>query len=242
MSRLAARYKASGKNLTSPGSGNLRVNVGCGATPTDGWINFDNSWTVRLARWLLIARRVIGRRGLAGPSWEFAKVAAEKDIRFANATRRIPCADNSVEVVYSSHMIEHLDRREAQEFLLEVKRILQPGGILRLAAPDISRLVNGYLATGDADKFVTSTNMSLAKSADTLSRVRLALIGPRHHLWMYDGRSLDKLLRDAGFTAVSIMPPGKTNITDPGGLHLEERAEESVYVEAVRGPRISGSR
>jgi crotonobetainyl-CoA:carnitine CoA-transferase CaiB-like acyl-CoA transferase len=51
---------------------------------------------------------------------------------------------------------------------------------------------------------------------------------------MYDGRSLSKLLCDAGFAAVSIMPPGKTNITDPGGLDLEERAEESVYVEGVR--------
>jgi predicted SAM-dependent methyltransferase len=241
MSRSSTQRKASGRNLTFPDSRYLRVNIGCGATPTDGWINFDNSLTVRLARWPLIARPAVGRKILAGPSWRFAKVAIEEGIQFANATRRIPCANNSVEIAYSSHMIEHLDRREAQVFLREVKRILRPGGILRLAVPDISRLINSYLATGDADEFVASTHMSLEKSADILSRLRLVLIGPRHHLWMYDGRSLSKLLCDAGFTNVSIMPPGKTTIADPGSLNLQERAEQSVYIEAVRGPEITGS-
>jgi SAM-dependent methyltransferase len=233
MSRLSTQYNVSQGDPASLVGKYVRVNVGCGATPTEGWTNFDNSLTVRLARWSPIVRRVTGRRSLAGPSWEFAKVAAEKNIRFANATRRIPCADDSAEIVYSSHMIEHLDRKEAQAFLLEAKRILRPGGVLRLAVPDISRLVNSYLATGDADSFIAGTNMSLARCTNVLSRVRLALIGPRHHLWMYDGRSLSKLLCDAGFTAVSIMPPGRTNIADPGDLDLEERAEESVYVEGV---------
>jgi SAM-dependent methyltransferase len=187
-----------------------------------------------MARWLLMAERVAGRRILAASSWKFAKVAAQNNIRFANAIHRIPCADNSVEVVYSSHMIEHLDRSEAQSFLREVKRVLRPGGILRVAAPDISRIVDLYVATGDADEFVAGTNMSLAKSTDLLSRMRLALTGPRHHLWMYDGRSLTELLSNAGFNAVSTMPPGKTNIANPGRLDLEERAEESVYVEGVR--------
>jgi hypothetical protein len=29
---------------------NLRVNVGCGSSPTPGWVNFDNSLSVRAAR------------------------------------------------------------------------------------------------------------------------------------------------------------------------------------------------
>jgi predicted SAM-dependent methyltransferase len=39
-------------------------------------------------------------------------------------------------------MIEHLDRREARSFLAEARRVLRPGGVLRLAAPDLSRLVD----------------------------------------------------------------------------------------------------
>jgi len=28
----------------------MRVNIGCGQSPTPGWINFDNSLTVKIAR------------------------------------------------------------------------------------------------------------------------------------------------------------------------------------------------
>jgi predicted SAM-dependent methyltransferase len=234
MSQSPPRFRPPGKSLSTTAGDGLRINVGCGATPTDGWINLDNSLTVRLARWPLLMRSAVGTRILNGPSWKFAKVAAENDIRFASATRRIPCPDNSAEVVYSSHMIEHLDCGEARDFLREAKRVLRPGGIIRLAVPDLGRLIDDYRASGDADRFVAGTNMSMARSVSRVSRIRLALIGPRHHLWMYDGRSLSKLLHEAGFADVCVMPQGETNISDPGCLDLEERAEESVYVEAAR--------
>jgi predicted SAM-dependent methyltransferase len=212
----------------------VRVNVGCGASPTPGWLNFDNSLAVRAANWPLAMQMLRQARILNEHSWEFVRVAKRENVRFANANVRIPCADDSAEVVYSSHMIEHLDRREAQYFLLEVHRILQPGGIVRIAAPDLSRFAEDYSTTGDADDFVASTHMGLARPVGMLSRVKWALIGPRHHLWMYDGPSLSKLVSDAGFVDVMIMPAGKTNISDPGSLDLEERANESVYVEAAQ--------
>jgi len=173
-------------------------------------------------------------RILRGPSLEFARVANKKQILFANASLRLPYADNSAEVVYSSHMIEHLDRREAKAFLLEVRRILRPTGVVRLAAPDLSRLVKEYLTTGDADEFVDRTHMGQERPIGIFPRLKMAVIGPRNHLWMYDGRSLARLLSDAGFTDVSIMSPGMTNIADPGNLDLVERADESVYVEAIQ--------
>ena len=212
----------------------MKVNIGCGATPTSGWVNFDNSLTIRVARWPIVMRGLRGLRVLSGQSYRLAMIANGQDVRFANAALRIPCLNNSVEVVYSSHMIEHLDRREAQAFLLEVRRILMPGGVVRLAAPDLARLVKDYLTTGDADGFIADTHMSQARPAGLVPRMRSALIGPRNHLWMYDGRSLSELLCNVGFANVSVMPPGKTNITDPGSLDLEERPEQSVYVEAFQ--------
>jgi SAM-dependent methyltransferase len=212
----------------------VKVNIGCGATPTQGWTNFDNSLTVRVARWPAAIRVLRRARVLTGQSYKFAVVANSQGVRFANAAQRIPCANNSVEAVYSSHMIEHLDRREAQAFLLEVRRILIPGGIVRLAVPDLARFLEQYQITGDADEFVTRTRMSQARPEGLVPRVKLGLIGPRNHLWMYDGRSLSQLLHKIGFTDVCVMPPGKTNITDPGHLDLEERVEQSVYVEAFQ--------
>ena len=137
----------------------MRVNIGCGATPTEGWVNLDNSLAVRLARWPILVRALSVAGLLNARSMRFAQIAIHKDVRFANATLRIPYPDRSVEVVYSSHMIEHLDRREAGAFLAEVRRVLRPGGIVRLAAPDLGLLVKNYAAEGDADEFVSRTHM-----------------------------------------------------------------------------------
>jgi hypothetical protein len=51
---------------------------------------------------------------------------------------------------------------------------------------------------------------------------------------MYDGESLTRLMRETGFADVAVLPPGSSQITEPGQLDLRERAAESVYVEAVR--------
>jgi len=212
----------------------MRVNVGCGATPTDGWANLDNSFSIRAARWPLLIRMLSMARILDKQSCKFAEIANDKNIRFANVSLRIPYADNSVEVVYSSHMIEHLDRREAKAFLMEVRRILRPGGIVRLAAPDLAGLVKAYLATGNADQFIDRTHMSQERPRGVLARTKTVIIGSRGHMWMYDGPSLAALLCDAGFSDVSIVPAGTTKIGNPGSLDLAERAEESVYVEAVQ--------
>ena len=213
---------------------NLRVNVGCGSSPTPGWVNFDNSLSVRAARWPLAVPALTRLRVLSPESAALAREAAARNIRFANATTRIPCASGSVAAVYSSHMIEHLDRREARAFLAEVRRILRPGGVVRIAAPDIGRLVREYLATEDADGFVAASHMGLARPASLAGWARWIVVGPRHHLWMYDGGSLSRLLTEAGFADAAAMPPGKTMIEDPGQLDLAERADESVYAEAVQ--------
>jgi Methyltransferase domain len=212
----------------------IKVNVGCGLSPTPGWLNFDNSLSVRVARWPTISSALTRTGFLAEKSAELSEMTQRGSIRFANAATRIPCATGSVAAVYSSHMIEHLDRAEARAFLAEVMRVLSPSGVVRVAAPDLSRLAKDYMVNGDADGFVTGINMGLDRPAGLRGWAKWTLVGPRHHLWMYDGESLTRLLREAGFEDPAVMPPGSTKIPGPGQLDLTERAMESVYVEAVR--------
>jgi ubiquinone/menaquinone biosynthesis C-methylase UbiE len=171
---------------------------------------------------------------LAANSAVLTEMARSGNVRFANAPVRIPCADGSAAAVYSSHMIEHLDRGEARAFLAEVRRVLAPGGVVRIAAPDLSLLVQEYGMTGDADEFVAGTHMGLNRPSGPRGWARWTMVGPRHHLWMYDGESLTRLLRQAGFKEAAVMPAGSTMIAEPGELDLSERAAESVYVEAAR--------
>lgn len=57
--------------------------------------------------------------------------------------------DESVDLVYASHIYEHLPRDKARGALQTWFRVLKPGGILRLAVPDFDAIVRRYIYTGD---------------------------------------------------------------------------------------------
>jgi predicted SAM-dependent methyltransferase len=62
-----------------------------------------------------------------------------------NLTKGIPHSDNSFEVVYHSHVLEHFSKAQAQTFLQECYRVLTPGGTLRIAIPDLEQIAKLYL-------------------------------------------------------------------------------------------------
>lgn len=49
--------------------------------------------------------------------------------------------DNSVNIIYSSHLLEYFDKDEAVELLGEWYRVLKRGGTLRIAVPDFDSMV-----------------------------------------------------------------------------------------------------
>lgn len=211
-----------------------RVNVGCGITPTPGWINYDNSPSVRLARYQMLTV-VLSRLGLISKGQEsLIHAVRNNDIRWADATTHISLPDASVDVLYSSHMVEHLDRESAMSFLIEVRRVLVSNGVVRIVVPDLKKLVAEYLEQGDADAFIERTLLTRPKPKNILEKLKYLVVGERLHQWMYDGNSMVRLLIKTGFRDPQILQPGKTFIKDPGLLNLRERSEESVYVEAYR--------
>ena len=63
----------------------------------------------------------------------------------ADISRAIPFPDRHFDVVYHSHVIEHLRVDDVDRFLRECRRVLKPGGIIRVATPDLERLCEAYL-------------------------------------------------------------------------------------------------
>lgn len=57
----------------------------------------------------------------------------------------VPLPGGSCDAVYASHVIEHFTCPQADRFLAECKRLLKPGGILRLVTPDLENVVKTYL-------------------------------------------------------------------------------------------------
>jgi predicted SAM-dependent methyltransferase len=210
----------------------VKINIGCGQTPTSEWINFDNSFSLQLAKSPLITNILYRLRFLNDSQYQFINFARESGIKYGDVTKGLPLSSNSCEVIYSSHMIEHLDKDEADKFLKAVYRLLCPNGVVRIVVPDIEKQVKLYLQEGDADAFVKGTLMCTSRPKTIVQKLKLLMVGTRHHQWMYDGKSLSRLLEKHGFIDPKILPPGQTTITDPGSLNLYEREPESVYVEA----------
>ncbi|MEL6579896.1 MAG: methyltransferase domain-containing protein [Cyanobacteria bacterium J06621_12] len=59
----------------------------------------------------------------------------------------IPFADNTFELVYHSHVLEHFSRLGATSFIQECYRVLCPGGILRVVVPDFEQIARLYITS-----------------------------------------------------------------------------------------------
>ncbi|WDP88910.1 MAG: methyltransferase domain-containing protein [Desulfobacter sp.] len=211
----------------------IKINIGCGQTPTKGWQNYDNSWSVRLVKKPLLVYILRKMGFISEPQQKFISFAKSEKILWANAAQRIPEANDSVDVVYSSHMIEHMEKEDVISFLKESRRILKRGGTIRIAVPNIKYHVEKYVNHGDADKFIEGTYLTRKSPKTIIEKIKYLIIGDRNHQWMYDGESLCRLLASGGFKEPQIMDVGSTNIAEPGELNLKERSPESVFVEAI---------
>jgi predicted SAM-dependent methyltransferase len=212
----------------------IRLNIGCGRSPTPDWINYDNSPSVWLARWPMLAALLVRLGLIDRHALDFVAFCRSHCIRHADAARRIPHRDGTVDAIYASHMLEHLDRVEARSFLAECRRALKPGAILRLAVPDLRHAAYQYLRRSDADGFLSHLQFDLDKPRGPVARLRRLLGGGRGHHWMYDRDSLVALVEAAGFADVEPVEEGRTRIAEPGSLDLNEREVDSLCIEARR--------
>src|SRR5262245_6510661 len=142
-----------------------RINVGCGMMPTKGCLNFDNSLSIRLSAFPRLTNMLYKAKFINQSQIHYIRFCRENNIAWADATRKIPVPENSAEVVYSSHMLEHLDRQEVTQFLAEARRVLVPGGVIRLAVPDLEKHIRLYLNHGDADLFIGSLHVCVPRAS-----------------------------------------------------------------------------
>ena len=101
----------------------------------------------------------------------------------------LPFEDNTVDLIYASHVIEYFDRNEVIHLIMEWKRVLKSGGILRIAVPDFESICKLYLVGNvPLDNFLGPIYGRMTMDKNII-----------YHKTIYDKKSLEKLLINLGF-------------------------------------------
>ena len=125
----------------------LRLNIGSGDKPLEGWDNID---------------RADGREAYP-----------------------LDVADGTVDEIRASHVLEHFGHKDTGSVLADWWRALRPGGRIRIAVPDMDRIVDAY--TQGKDWPITEYVMGGHQDAND------------RHGALFNRRMLVQTLREIGF-------------------------------------------
>jgi predicted SAM-dependent methyltransferase len=120
----------------------------------------------------------------------------------------LPYATKSVDLIYHTHFLEHLSYEEGQEVLNECRRVLKPGGAMRVIVPDVDALIGSYSKATLVEP--TQRQNRGMNHFDPLSGSverrktpagKLYAMLCHEHKALYDAETLIHMLEQAGFGA-----------------------------------------
>jgi len=162
-----------------------KVNLGCGPRP----FNLQHSEIMKnLDEWILVDKYV---EGSGIENWD--------------ATNLDKLGDLTMEVIYASHLLEHIPHPQVPAVLYHWFRKLKIGGKLILNVPDMrwtARQISKYELSGNLDSDVFTTFNGHNSLQDILYGTH-EHEGERHQSG-YTKKSLSELLQEAGYSDISV--------------------------------------
>jgi len=192
----------------------VRLNIACGPNvfPSEKWINYDRE---DMRGYFSDLKRFISFVGMPEHQVKLTKYLQGggkidfhiKDVRVGFKEEH---GDGTVDAIYLGQMIEHLNPiYEAPTLIAECKRMLRPGGVLKITTPDLDLLINAY-KNGEMGKFVNE-QPAFYKDADQSAQLAMLMYGAcgQHctwdnyegHMFLYTKESMTNLLVKGGFKA-----------------------------------------
>lgn len=140
----------------------------------------------------------------------------------------LPIRAASVSFIYSEHMLEHIPLKSAQLLLNDCRHGLVSGGVIRIAMPNLAKLVQYYLGDWREQGWVKDPGFSDIETPAEMLNIALREWGHQH---VYDFSDLSLRLERAGFVDVVERPWGES--PHPELRNLETREESNLIVEAT---------
>jgi predicted SAM-dependent methyltransferase len=84
------------------------------------------------------------------PDWENVDLyPTGPGVRVCDLRKKTPYADETFDLVYHSHVLEHFPRQAAFNLLQECHRVLRRGGVIRVVVPELERIARLYIEALD---------------------------------------------------------------------------------------------
>ena len=178
-----ARWKARLGSYPKTADGKRLLHIGCGDINSPGFINLD------------------------------ARPLPHVHIVSKNIFRLDMIPDDSLDMVYMSHVLEHVPRNQAIEVIREMARVLKPDGVLRISVPDFDHVITIYEASGKQ-----------------INAIAPALMGGQNyafnfHYGVFNTEYLANLLAKGGFLRVRPWDPANCDHHD-----FDDWASKSIYL------------
>ena len=196
-----------------------RLNAGCGSVKPSDWENAD-------------LRDAYISIDFLHPDFLYGKIAG----RFATAPalpeREVIIMEERYDVIVANHLLSCFAHHDLLGSVLpNLRKMLRPGGVLRILVPDAEKAIRAYMA-GDTEWF--PLGVDLPDIGERLCTY-LPWFGESKSIFVYE--YLRGLLRDSGFIAVSPALECGQSLYAPREWEagsLDDRCRMSLIVEALK--------
>lgn len=141
----------------------------------------------------------------------------------------LPLETGSIDYAVSVHALPEVPYDGLVPVLGELRRVIKPGGILRLCLPDLLKGVRAY-ERGNRDYFLVPDEDAKRLGA----KLVVQLIWYGYSRTLFTGDFIEEMLVKAGFSRVEHCAYRRTSGPFPGIVDLDNREPESLYVEAYK--------
>ena len=178
--------------------GKTMLHIGCGDIDAPGFINLD------------------------------ARPQPHVHIVTTNLFRLAMIPDNVADLIYMSHVLEHVSHRDIVSTLREMHRILKNGGVLRVSVPDFDRIIDIYQGN---DRDATSIEQPLMGGQDYSFNYHYAVFNDAH---------LRKHMLNSGFKNTRTWDPNNCeyhDFDDWASRYISYKGREfpiSLNIEAIK--------